>query len=209
MGPIDRNDEVACSDHGHPFTLKEGTMQLIDRSTTRLFRVILASLTVLALGACSSDGSDGEAAAAPDATASDSRAPAPSSGGGTATLTIGGETWEFTTVRCATGSDETKSDEWDFSLSAIENGLQLSVDRAADTGQYGDSIEIDDIKNFEDPSVKWSAPGIDPTRGPVDSQPFVEVDGKSVTAETTFTDGTNDDGTLGAPVPGTLQATCP
>ena len=198
MAPIDRND-----------TAKEGTMHPIDRSTTRLLCVILLSLTVLASGACSSGSSDGQAASGADATASGSRAAAPSSGGGTATLTIGGETWEFTTVRCATGSDETKSTQWDFSLSAIENGLQLSVSRAADTGQYGDSIEIDDIKNFENPSVKWSAPGIDPTTGPVDSGPFVTVDSKDVTAETTFTDGTKEGGTPGAPVPGTLQATCP
>ena len=54
-----------------------------------------------------------------------SRAPAV-----TATLTIGDETWEFDTVRCAEGS-ETQSDEWDFSLSAIQDGLQLSVSRAA------------------------------------------------------------------------------
>jgi hypothetical protein len=184
-------------------------MQLTDGSATRLLRAIVLGLIVLALGACSSDGSDAQAASEPDATTNDPRVAAPSSGTGTATLTIGDETWEFTTVRCATGSDQTKSDQWDFSLSAIENGLQLSVDRAAASGQYGDSIEIDDIENIRDPSVKWSAPGIDPATGPVDGGPFVQVDGKTVTAETTFTDGTSDDGTVGTPVPGTLQATCP
>jgi hypothetical protein len=130
-------------------------------------------------------------------------------GGGTATLTIGDETWTFDTVRCAFG-EETQSDEWDFVLSAIQDGLQLSADRAADTGQYGDDVQLDDIEDFENPSVSWSAPAFDPTSGSSGDEPFLEVDGKEVRAETTFTDGiAADSGTLPDPVPGTLEATCP
>ena len=105
-------------------------------------------------------------------------------------------------MRCADGSDQTGSDEYDFSLSAIQDGLQLSVDRAADTGQYGDGVQLDDITNFEDPSVSWSAPPL----GTPGGEPFVEVDGKEVRADASFGDGTDP---TAAPVAGSLEATCP
>lgn len=196
-------------------------MRSILRSTTLRLLVVFSALTLVGLAACGDDDSGDDAAPvqADDSSGADSDgdagsdssddggtdAPAPS-GGGTATLTIGDETWEFTTVRCAIGSDQTQSDEYDFSLSAIENGLQLSVDRAAEGGQYGDGVEIDDIEDFENPSVSRSAPAFDPTGG--QSEPFVQIDGKNVTAESMFTDGTLDD-PFSDPTPGTLEATCP
>jgi hypothetical protein len=116
-------------------------------------------------------GGDGSTTAGDQTTAGGGPA-----GGGSATLTIGGETWTFDTVRCAVG-EETQSDEWDFVLSAIQDGLQLSVDRGAETGQYGDSIELDDIEDFENPSVSWSAPAVDLTDPSYGYEPFVDVDG--------------------------------
>ena len=134
-------------------------------------------------------------------------------GGGSATLTIGDMVYEFSNVLCAFGTDGTQSEDWDFSLSSIQDGTQLSVTSGAEGGPYGDVIDYDDIENFDDPSVKWSAP---PAPGPPTAeQPipeqiddFIKIDGKQVSAEIGFIDGTVDVYT-GDSVPGMLTATCP
>jgi hypothetical protein len=188
----------------------------MSRTVRSPFRLVIASLCLLALiaAACSSDssddtsaGSDPPAATDEGSTDGDSSEPPSGGGGGTATLTVGDETYTFDSVLCAVG-EQTQSEEWDFSLSAIQDGMQLTVDRATPTGQYGDGIELDDIEDFDNPRVGWSAPPPNLT-GAGDNEPFVEVDGKQVTADTAFIDTTSDEGPLAEPVSGTLTATCP
>jgi hypothetical protein len=173
-------------------------------------RVLVAGALAFGAAACGDDDDGGDAA--PDTTADgsdggedagDVQAPEE---GGSATLTIGDETWEFSSVACAFGTEETQSEQWDFSLSAIQDGLQLSAERGAEGGPYGDIVEIDDIEDFENPSVSWVAPALTATSA--DAQQFLEVDGNQVTAEAEFSDNTADD-PLQEPVSGTLEATCP
>jgi hypothetical protein len=194
--------------------------------TQRLF-VLLAAfglLAGLALAGCGGSSSDSasdnttpdsnEVANNPGSTAGDQEQ-GQSSGqpgsGGTATLEIGDKSYEFAGVQCAFGTDETKNSDWDFSLSAIKDGTQLSVSRGAQGGQYGDSITYDDFQNTDNPTVAWSAPAhvlpsAENPNAEVD-QSFVEIDGKSISAQADFDDST--EGSTGESVPGTLTATCP
>ncbi len=115
-------------------------------------------------------------------------------GGGSATLTVGGEVYTFTKVLCAIGSDATGNDDFDFSLSGIQDGTQLSID----TGPtYGDNVSLDDVVNFDDPKVSWSSQG----------DGFLTIDGKNVSGQAEFSDGTSGDPTK--TTPGTVEATCP
>lgn len=122
-------------------------------------------------------------------------------GGGSATLTVGGETWEFDSVLCAFGPDEIGQEGAEFVLSALQDGLQLYVS----IDSFGHSVTLDDIQDFENPSVGLSA---DPFTAQFLGNPeeFIEVDGRDVSAEVAFDDTTTDDieGTEG-----TLTATCP
>jgi len=122
-------------------------------------------------------------------------------GGGGATLTVGDTTWTFGSVLCAFGPDEIGQEGAEFVLSAIQDGLQLYVS----IDSFGHSVSLDDISDFENPSVSLAA---DPftaamTQGP---EEFVEVDGKAISATALFLDGTSD---ALDPVEGTLEATCP
>jgi hypothetical protein len=123
-------------------------------------------------------------------------------GGGSATLTIGDQTWEFGSVLCAYGPGETGRDDTEFVLSSIEDGLQLD---ATINTEFGHSVSLNDIEDFENPSASWSAGGpFGALTG--DPEEIIQVDGKEVTAEATFIDDTSDDL---AQVPGRLVATCP
>lgn len=116
-------------------------------------------------------------------------------GGGGATLTVGDNTWTFDSVLCAFGPEQIGQEDAVFVLSAIKDGLQLYVS----VDGFGDSVSIDDISDFENPSVSLSA--FDAEQGS-----FVAIDGKSVSAQAEFLDSLSDDF---ASYPGTLQATCP
>jgi len=123
-------------------------------------------------------------------------------GGGSAELTVGEETWSFDSVLCAFGPEEIGDPEAEFALSAIQDGLQLYVS----IDGFGHSVSLDDIDDFEDPSVGWTA------GGPVaalagDAEEFVQVDGRQVQAEAEFVD--SREGMASASAPGTLVATCP
>jgi len=123
-------------------------------------------------------------------------------GGGGAELTVDGQTWTFDSVLCAFGPEEIGDEDAEFVLSAISDGLQLYVS----IDGFGHSVSIDDIENFEDPSVGWSA------GGPVasmagDDEEFVELDGKQVRAEAEFRDSVDE--MSGTTAQGTLEATCP
>ena len=188
--------------------------------------VLLVAVTLAAggvLASCSSSGGDnaGDATVDSDGVADTSGSTSTGTqqgqntqqqqGAGKATLKVGDKTYEFDTVMCAFGTDETKNADWDFSLSAIQDGTQLSVSRGAEGGQYGDSVSLDDIENVDDPSVSWSAPAhVLPTAAnpnAVVDDSFVEIDNKNISAQAQFDDGTK--GTTGEPVAGTLTATCP
>lgn len=108
--------------------------------------------------------------------------------GGSATITVGGETWAFDGALCAfPGGGE-------FNLSAIANGLQfyLSID------EFGHSASIHDIENFDDPSVSYDSA--------TDAGEFIRVDGKDISGEVGFVDFETDSlDTL----PGAFEATCP
>ena len=124
-----------------------------------------------------------------------------SEGGGSATLTVGGETWEFDSVLCAFGPEEIGQEGAEFVLSSIQDGLQLY----ASIDSFGHSVSLNDIQDFENPSVSLSADSFtaQATGGP---EEFVEVDGKDISATASFIDDTTDsfEGTEG-----TLTATCP
>ncbi|MGB5809323.1 MAG: hypothetical protein WBG86_02260, partial [Polyangiales bacterium] len=133
------------------------------------------------------------------------------SGSGSATLTIGDETWEFSEFLCAFGYDATQSEVYSFSSNSFGehsdgSRVQMQADIEDDTGQerYEGAgviytVYIGDIENFEDPSVDWEA------RGPADTV-VVSIDGDRVTAEGVFDDLRTD--TEFEEVPGTLVATC-
>jgi hypothetical protein len=113
-------------------------------------------------------------------------------GGGSATLTVGDQEWTFAPVLCAFGEEEIGQEGAEFVLSSIQDGMQMY----ATIDSFGHSISLDDIQDFENPSVSLSSVG----------DGFINVDGKSVSADADFVDNTGDGIT---PTAGTFEATCP
>lgn len=115
-------------------------------------------------------------------------------GGGHATFTAGDQTWDFDAVLCAFGEDEIGQEGAEFVLSSVQDGLQLylSID------SFGHTMSLNDVKDFENPSVALS-------ELPTDSE-FLILDGKNVTGEAALYDEGDD--TL-TEIPGTVEATCP
>lgn len=113
------------------------------------------------------------------------------SGGGGFTLTVGDRSWTFDAVRCAFGEEEIGQEGAEFVLSGIQDGLQGYV--SIDT--FGDFVSLDDISDFENPSVSLSAGGA-----------TIVVDGKNVSGTGEFIDGTSDTFEY---VTGTFSGTCP
>lgn len=165
-------------------------------TTNRWIGTTLISF-LLGVSACGGDGSGGNAADTGNETnAAESREPASAEG---ATLTIGEQTFTFDRVLCAVGSEETGSDDTEFTLAAIQDGLQLD---ATISTRFGHIVSIDDIANRDDPGISWSA-GERGLPGSDDAGEFIEVDGDRVTAEATFVDRLADTTAVG-----TLVATC-
>lgn len=131
-------------------------------------------------------------------------------GSGSATLTIGQQTWEFDFFQCAFGYDSTQSQIFSFSSNSFgqDDGgarVQMQANIQDDSGQErfeGEGViydvTLDDIDDFENPSVAWEA------RGPAD-EIVVEIDGDRVTANGVFDDMLTDPI---EEIPGTLDATC-
>jgi hypothetical protein len=115
-----------------------------------------------------------------------------SQGGGSATLVVGDQTWTFGPVLCAFGPDEIGQEGAEFVLSAIQDGLQMYVS----IDDFGTFITLDDIKDFENPSVSIGSSG----------GASIEIDGKSVRAAGEFIDSIAD---AFETIPGTFEATCP
>lgn len=118
-----------------------------------------------------------------------------SQGGGGATLTVAGETYTFDAVVCAFGAEEIGQEGAELVLTGIADGLQLYVS----IDSFGHSVDLQDIEDFENQRVSLSALPF------FNTEEFIQVDGKNVTAEASFIDDTND----GTEVDGTLEATCP
>lgn len=148
-------------------------------------------LTATACGDGTGEAADGSAAAR---TGSDGAAAA-----GSASLTVAGETYEFDRPRCAFGPEESGREDTEFVLSAIQDGMQLD---ATINTRFGHVVSLDDIEDFENPRVSWSAGEVGSTSS--GSEEIIRLDGKHVTVEATFTDQTT-----GTTAEGRLEATCP
>ena len=77
-------------------------------------------------------------------------------------------------------------------LSSLQDGLQLY----ASIDSFGHFVSLDDISDFENPSVGWSSFGDDE----------IALDGKNASISTEFLDSTVD---TFETVPGSFSATCP
>lgn len=113
-------------------------------------------------------------------------------GGGSAVLTVGDEEWRFDSVLCAFGPEEIGQEGAELVVSSIQDGLQFYVS----IDDFGHSVSVDDIEDFENPSVSLSSRGED----------FIVVDGKNVSGQAAFSDGEDptDPGTEGS-----FEVTCP
>ena len=117
-----------------------------------------------------------------------------SQGGGSATLTVGDQTWTFDSVLCAFGEEMIGQEGAVFNLSSIQDGMQMY----ASIDSFGHSVSLNDIEDFANPSVALSSG--------FGSADFIVLDGKNVSAEVGFIDDTSDDF---SEIPGTFTATCP
>jgi hypothetical protein len=158
---------------------------------SRLALPAVAFTCCLGVVACSNGGNEG--AGRSDATEGRQAA------AGSATLTVGDDTYGFDHVRCAFGPDETGREDTEFVLSTIQDGMQL--DATVHT-RFGHVVTLDDVEDFENPRVDWSAGEVGRVTG--DIAEILRFDGKRVSATAGFTDGIT-----GATADGTLTAVCP
>jgi len=114
------------------------------------------------------------------------------SGGGEATLVVGDQTWTFSPVLCAFGEEQIGQEGAEFVLSSLQDGMQMY----ASIDSFGHLVSLDDIEDFENPRVSLSSFG----------DVVITVDGKRISAEAEFADGTSESG---ATVAGSFTATCP
>jgi hypothetical protein len=133
-------------------------------------------------------------------------------GGGEATLTIGDVVYTFDNYYCASGASETLNDDVPFSSGAFGEveGVRVQLDASVydpsgEGRMEGDgvvhSVTLDDIEDFENPSVSWHAES-----GFLGAAEFtIQYDGSTVFVEAMFNDDTTDEGEA---VSGTLEATC-
>ena len=126
-----------------------------------------------------------------------------SEGGGGATFTANGQTWEFSSVLCAFGEDQIGQAGAVFNLSAIADGVQLYA--SIDDAGAAHSLSLNDIEDFENPSVSIS---ISPFFTDLLGAPteFLVLDGTSVSADVPMMDDLTSQ-----PIDGNAQlsATCP
>ncbi len=126
---------------------------------------------------------------------------------GSATLTVGDQTYEFDNFVCAFGHDATESSTFSFTTDSrgefdgVRLQMQATIEDPETQGRYSgpdviQRIDVNDISDFENPSIGWYMQSTD----------GVQIDGYSVTAEGTFDDQTTPQEK--EQIPGTLQATC-
>jgi len=138
------------------------------------------------------------------------------SGPGSASLTIGDETWEFDAFSCAFGHEATSSDIFSFSSDArgvhssgARVQMQANIEDETGQGRYeGEGVlyevHIDDIDDFDDPSVGWRSTNSVGFTG-ASGDTVIRIDGDNLTAEGLFDSSLTDEFEL---EPGTLTATC-
>ena len=137
---------------------------------------------------------------------------APPAGAGSATLTVGDQTWTFDNYYCRLGPENTGNDRVSLSSGAlgthegVRTPLDASIQDKDEQGRMeGDgtiqSITLNDVEDFENPNVALAAES-----GFVGGPEFVvQVDGDTATVSASFDDGTTDE--IEA-IPGTLEAMC-
>ncbi|MCB1247080.1 MAG: hypothetical protein KDB69_07440 [Acidimicrobiia bacterium] len=180
----------------------------------------LTAALALALVGCSSGSDDGT----PTDTGGDTGTQTTSAGGsdstpptggntGSATLTVDGNTYEFDNYYCFQGGANTGNERVSFSSGAMGevDGVRVQLDASIQDTNEGDamdgagtiqSVSLNDIEDFTNPSVSWEA-----VTGFFGEPAWViEYDGSTVHAEALFDDGLTDDL---EELPGTLDATCP
>ncbi len=171
---------------------------------------LLAVALVLSFACSDSDSNEQpvlQATEAPDDTGD--------SGSVGATLTIGTESWTVDNVFCTFSPEDAGHGRISFSINGFTetaDGVRVQLDATIqdteEQGRYeGDGvihiITIDDVDDFENPAVGWSS-----VKGVLgDSDDIIRVDGKSVTAETTFDNTLTDD--VIEETPGKLEGICP
>lgn len=114
-------------------------------------------------------------------------------GGGSATLAVGDQIWEFDSVLCAFGEDEIGQEGAELVVSSLQDGLQFYVS----IDSFGHMVSLDDISDFENPSVSLSTFG---------SDDFIVIEGKNVSGEAGFMDSNSDSMDT---VDGSFRVTCP
>lgn len=125
---------------------------------------------------------------------------------GSATLTIGDQTWEFDSFLCAFGHEATQSDVYSFSSDSrgMHEGaqvqMQANIRDESGQGRYEGAdldheVFIQDISDFENPSISLH----------MNAPEGIVIDGNAVTAEGTFDDQLTPEA---EEIPGTLEATC-
>ena len=200
------DDVTAIDDSGRVLCLP------IERTPMTLRPVVIALLVIFASAACG--GSDGDATVvatdpvtaedivgdttdaaedlAEDLTDSLETAQA-AAGGGSATLTVGDQTWTFEPVLCAFGPEQIGQEGAEFVLSSLQDGMQMyfSID------SYGQSASINDVKDFANPSVSVST---------LPNGAVIAIDGKNFSGTGDFYDDTTESFET---VSGTFSGTCP
>jgi len=143
---------------------------------------------------------------APDSNASNASS-------GSATLTVGDQSWTFDNYYCLSGPDNTGNAAVSFSSGAFGefDGGQIQLDASVvdldEQGRFeGDgvvqSVSINDVEDFENPSVSLNAES-----GAFGTAEFViQINGDTVTVTANFDDYTTDAEI--ETIPGTLEATC-
>ncbi|MEM9034389.1 MAG: hypothetical protein AAGD18_07340 [Actinomycetota bacterium] len=122
-------------------------------------------------------------------------------GGGASLVMSDGRSWTFDAVLCAFGEDEIGQAGAEVVVSALADGLQLY----ASIDAFGHTVSINDIEDFENPSVSLSASQFSAELLGIDPEPIV-LNGRQLTASTSFDDDTTDDVDG---IDGTFEATCP
>lgn len=126
---------------------------------------------------------------------------------GSATLVVGDETYTFDNYVCAFGYSSTQSDIYSFSSNSFGevDGVRVQMQLDVQDPSGGDQltgggvtqeIHLDDIEDFENPSIRINTESLDAT-----------FDGDDITAKGTFWDEADDPNRQNA-MPGTFEATC-
>jgi hypothetical protein len=124
-------------------------------------------------------------------------------GGGGATFTANGQTWEFSGVLCAFGEDQIGQPGAVFNLSAIADGLQLYA--SIDDSGASHTLSLNDIENFENPSVSLSVGSFLASAVGAPAE-FLTLDGNDVSAAVVMIDDITSQPTA---EPAEFSATCP